>query len=255
MSSILVTGSARGLGFGLVQLLASKPASEVKLIFASARKPNDALDKVAASHPGRVHLIELEVADAESAQKAAEKVETILKEHKATLDVLVNNAGVLTYSPEGVQTMPVTDLEEMFRINVFGVQIVTTAFLPLLRKGKGKKVVNISTGLGSLTLGAHFTMFPAPAYKISKAAANMLTIQWANDFGKEGFSFVALSPGWVKTDMGTEQAELTVDQSVNGILQVINKIDGSFNGKFLDVEVRGWEPTPVSSYNGGAIPW
>ncbi|KAH8804313.1 short-chain dehydrogenase-like protein [Flagelloscypha sp. PMI_526] len=255
MSSILVTGAARGLGFGLVQLLASKPASEVKLIFASARKPNDALNKLAAANPGRVHLIELEVADAGSVQKAAKKVETVLNEHKATLDVLVNNAAILNYSPEGVQTMAVADLEETFRINVVGIQIVTTEFLSLLKKGKGKKVVNISSPLGSLTLGTHLTMFTTPAYKVSKAAVNMLTVQWANDFGKDGFSFIALSPGWVKTDMGTDQAELSVDQSVNGILQAITNTDASSNGKFLDIEVKGWEPTPLNSYTGGAIPW
>ncbi|KAH8804163.1 short-chain dehydrogenase-like protein [Flagelloscypha sp. PMI_526] len=255
MSSVLVTGAARGLGLGLVQLLASKPTSEINLIFASARKPNEALTKLAAAHPGRVHVIALEVSDVASVQKAAKQVETVLDEHKATLDVLVNNAGVLNTSPDGVQTMTGLDLEETFRINVVGTHIVTTEFLPLLKKGTGKKIISISSPLASLTLAPHLTMFRSPAYKISKTAVNMLTVQWANDFGKEGFTFLALSPGWVKTDMGSDEAELTVEQSVNGILRVIKQSDSSSNGKFFDVEVEGWKPTPISAYQGGEIAW
>ncbi|KAH8828642.1 short-chain dehydrogenase-like protein [Flagelloscypha sp. PMI_526] len=253
MSSILVTGAARGLGFGLVQLLASKPTSEVNLIFASARRAGDDLVKLAAANPGRVHLIEIEVTDVTSVQNAAKKVERILAERNATLDVLVNNAGIMNSTPDGIQAM--TDLEDTFRINVVGTHIVTTEFLPLLKKGKGKKVINISTGVGSFALAPYLAIFPTPAYKISKTAVNMLTVQWANDFGKEGFTFFALSPGWVKTDMGSDKAELTVEQSVNGIFKRINESDSTLNGKFLDIDVEGWEPTPMSAYNGGEIPW
>ncbi|KAH8828641.1 short-chain dehydrogenase-like protein [Flagelloscypha sp. PMI_526] len=253
MSSILVTGSARGLGLGLVQLLASKPLSEVNLIFASARKPSDALVKLAAANPGRVHLVGVEVADVVSVQNAVKKVEDILAEHKATLDVLVNNAGIMNTTPDGIQTM--TDLEDTFRVNVVGTHIVTTEFLPLLKKGKGKKIVNISSPVGSLAIAPHLTIFPTPAYKISKTALNMLTVQWANDFGKEGFTIIPLSPGWVKTDMGSDKAELTVEQSVKGIFKRIHESDSTLNGKFLDIDVEGWVPTPMGSYNGGEIPW
>ncbi|KAH8828640.1 short-chain dehydrogenase-like protein [Flagelloscypha sp. PMI_526] len=253
MSSILVTGSGRGIGLGLIQLLASKPSSEVNLIFASARKPSDGLIKLAIANPGRVHLVDIEVTDVASVQNAVKKVETVLTEHKATLDVLVNNAGVMNVSPDGIQTM--TDLEDTFRINVVGTHNVTAAFLPLLKKGKGKKVINISSPMGSLVIAPHLMAFPIPAYKISKSALNMLTVQWANDFGKEGFTIFSLSPGWVKTDMGSDKAELTVEQSVKAIFKRINEGDSTLNGKFLDVDVEGWEPTSMNVYNGAEISW
>ncbi|KAH8828645.1 short-chain dehydrogenase-like protein [Flagelloscypha sp. PMI_526] len=253
MSSILVTGTARGLGLGLVQLLVSKPLSEVNLIFASTRKPSDALVKLTAANQGRIHLVDLDVADDISVQNAATNVEAILTERKATLDVLVNNAAIMNRTTDDIQTM--NNLEETFRVNVIGTHIVTTEFLPLLKKGKGKKIINISSPVGSLTIAPHLTMFQTPAYKISKAALNMLTVQWANDFGKEGFSVFALSPGWVKTVMGTDNAELTVEQSVKAILQSIQQSDSTSNGKFLDINVEGWVHTRLNSYKGGEIPW
>jgi NAD(P)-dependent dehydrogenase (short-subunit alcohol dehydrogenase family) len=105
MSSFLITGAGRGLGFGLVERLASQPASEVKLVIASARKTSDALTKLAAANPGRVFIVTLEVTDVPSVQKAAEQVRAILKEHNATLDVLFNNAGILNRLPNSVLAM------------------------------------------------------------------------------------------------------------------------------------------------------
>ena len=104
------------------------------------------------------------------------------------------------------------DLQESFMVNVMGVHWTTQAFLPLLQKGKLKKVANMyahlsvsphcnahmmnsSTTLGSTTLAPFMHFMPAPSYKISKAAMNALTVQYALDFEKEGFAFIALAPG------------------------------------------------------------
>ncbi|KAH8828995.1 short-chain dehydrogenase-like protein [Flagelloscypha sp. PMI_526] len=254
MSSYLITGASRGLGLGLVQLLASKPISEVGLIFASGRKPSETLSELIETNPGRVHFIELEISDKISVEKAVKQVETILEEHKATLDVLVNNAAILNYTPDGVDTM--SDLSETLNINVVGTHLVTAGFLPLLKKGNAKKVANVSSTLGSLALSAKFAHMPSPAYKISKAATNMLTRQYAHDLAKDEFSVFCLSPGWVKTDMGSEDAELSVEQSVSAILEIITNADKNSNGKFFDIHVPGWEDAPgLNQYPGGEPAW
>ncbi|KAH8823889.1 hypothetical protein DL96DRAFT_241356 [Flagelloscypha sp. PMI_526] len=248
-TSYLITGSSRGLGLGLANLLALKPKSEVSHIFATARKPSAALTKLVDANRGRVHFVELEVTDADSIRNAAKRVEDILVEHNGVLDVLVNNAGILNLTPDGVETM--SDLSETLNINVVGMHLVTAGFLPLLRKGTGKKIVNVSSTMGSLAYSHALKHQRAPAYKISKAAANMLTLQYAHDLEKDGFSVVCLSPGWVKTDMGSEQADLTVDQSVNAVFEIISHVDSGSNGKFFNIRVPGWE----DRYPGGEPAW
>ncbi|KAH8828829.1 short-chain dehydrogenase-like protein [Flagelloscypha sp. PMI_526] len=254
MSSYLITGSTRGLGLGLVQFLSSKPSSEVSHVFATGRKPSESLTKLIEANPDRVRFVELEVSNASSVHKAVKEVEDILSAHKATLDVLINNAAIANFTPNGVETM--SDLQETLNVNVIGMHLVTAGFLPLLRKGKGKKIANVSSNLGSMTLSPQWSQFPAPAYKISKAATNMLTSQYANDLVKEEFSVFSYNPGWVKTDMGSQAADLSVEQSVTAIFDIISRANIESSGKFFQVHVPGWENAPgLNQYGGGELPW
>ncbi|KAH8824578.1 dehydrogenase [Flagelloscypha sp. PMI_526] len=254
MNSYLITGSSRGLGLALVQLLASKPASEVSHVFATARKPNDALTKVIAAHPDKVHFIELDVVDAGSVQKAAKQVEGILEANSATLDVLVNNAGISNTSPNGFEN--VTDLEDILKVNVLAPHLVTAAFLPLLRKSQVKKIINVSTGGASIGMcHMHHKWMHAHAYKVSKAALSMLTVQYSLDLGEEGFCVIALAPGWAKTDMGGNDAHLTVEQCINGMYGIISRVKKEDNGKFLNNSVKHEVPELDDMYSGQEIPW
>ncbi|KAH8828824.1 short-chain dehydrogenase-like protein [Flagelloscypha sp. PMI_526] len=255
MSSYLITGSTRGIGLGLVQFLSSKPTSEVSHIFASGRKLSEDLARLIEANPNRVHFIELEVADASSISNAVADIERILSAHNATLDVLVNNAAISNFTPGGVETM--TDLPEILNINVIGMHLVIAAFLPLLRKGKGKKIANASSNFGSVSLSGKLSFVPVPAYTVSKAAVNMLTNQYAHALAKEEFTVFCYNPGWVKTDMGGSQdADLTVEQSVSAIFDIISRADKESNGKFLQVHVKGWENAPgLNQYPGGELPW
>ncbi|KAH8828830.1 dehydrogenase [Flagelloscypha sp. PMI_526] len=218
MSTYLITGSTRGIGL-------------VSHIFASGRRPSEGLAKLAQANPDRVHFVELEVTNASSINNAVKQVEQILSVHEATLDILINNAGIMNYTPNGVETM--SDLGETLNINVTGTHLVTAAFLPLLREGKNKKLVNVSSVFGSLADSGKYVQFPTPAYKISKAAMNMLTRQYANDLAKDGFSVFCLSPGWVKTDLGSKYADLTIDESVTAVFDIVSSANTDSNGKFL----------------------
>lgn len=103
MASFLITGAGRGFGLALTQELASRPASEVSVIVASTRKPSADLDAVGKSSGGRVAIVHFDVVDEASIKKAVPEVEKVLG--GKGLDVLVNNAGIAQYAPDGVKSM------------------------------------------------------------------------------------------------------------------------------------------------------
>ncbi|KAL8765506.1 MAG: hypothetical protein Q9209_007440 [Squamulea sp. 1 TL-2023] len=253
MSSYLVTGASRGFGLALAYQLASLPASDVIKIFATARGDAPALEELANKSPGRVLFVQLDVTDEASIKQAAAKVEANLEGRG--LDVLINNAGVCQYAADGIKSMD--NLAESFTINVLGVHWVTRTFLPLLQKGTQKKVANISSTLGSITLSHMAHYLPAPAYKISKAAMNSLTVQYALDYEKEGFTFMAISPGWMKTELGGgEMADLTAEEGAKASLDLIIRPGQELNGQYPTVLVKGWEKAEgLSRYDGSSSPW
>ncbi|KAH7347018.1 short-chain dehydrogenase/reductase SDR [Pyrenochaeta sp. MPI-SDFR-AT-0127] len=259
MSSFLVTGASRGIGLSLVTHLASKPISEVSKVFASARSQSDALTNIISKAQGRVEFVELEVASLESVTSASVAVGKSLDGRG--LDVLINNAGVMPYTSGGIKNMftltPVSraDLDKVLKINVGGVNSVIHAFLPLLRKGDVKKIINVSTTLGSIAMSSIYRQQPTPAYKISKAALNMLTVQYALDLEDAGFTVLAICPGWVRTDLGTDAAHLSVDDSVNSIIDIIKRAGTHQSGKFLTVDVPGTILHGRELYDGSERPW
>jgi NAD(P)-dependent dehydrogenase (short-subunit alcohol dehydrogenase family) len=140
MASYLITGAGRGLGLELVtQLLALEP-SKVSTVFATTRSsPSKALQDLIDKSKGRVVHIPLAVTDKSSIDKAVNLVDEKLA--GKGLDVVINNAGIQPFSPEGIASMD--NLREALEINVEAVHNVTAAFLPLLRKSQLKKVVNM----------------------------------------------------------------------------------------------------------------
>lgn len=103
MASYLITGSSRGIGFAVASFLAAKPATEISKVFASARSESAGLKELVAKSDGRVEYVQLDVTSEESARKAARQVEQSL--NGKGLDVLINNAGAMTFIPGGIQTM------------------------------------------------------------------------------------------------------------------------------------------------------
>lgn len=138
---------------------------------------------------------------------------------------------------------PKQEYVRIFETNVGGVSDVTQAFLPLLRKGPTKKILNISSVLGSITNIA--TANPGghgSAYDVSKTALNMLTKLFANHLAEENFIVYATHPGWVKTDMGGDSAPVEQVDSIAGMLKVLDNIQHQDNGSFYN-------------YTGSKIEW
>ncbi|TVY55002.1 C-factor [Lachnellula cervina] len=258
MASYLITGASRGLGFELARQLLSLPASQVNKVFATTRADAPGLAELAQKSSGRLVVVKLDVTKEATIKEAAKEVEADLAGRG--LDVLINNAGKMPWTPNGVATMD--DLEDTFITNVLGVHRVTQAFFPLLQKGKLKKVANISSTLGSIALAPQYAAGPAPAYKITKTALNSLTVQYALGYEKEGFTFFAVSPGeadlslkWLKTDLGSQNADLSVEVGAKAALDKIIGAGKEQNGQFLNIKIEGWEKTGPNQYDGVNPPW
>ena len=218
MATYLVTGASRGIGLELTKQLLELPASQVSKVFALTRSsPSGPLQALIQKSPNRAVSILASVDDTESVRKAAREIETQLG--TSGLDVLINNAGITSFSPGGSRTIPPEQLADVFNVHVTGAQRMISAFMPLLEKGEQKKVVNMyallcyqfslrgvgfgavltlddsSSSMGSISLCKSYRCAPSQAYKVSKAALHMLNAQYAMEHADAGFTFLCVSPG------------------------------------------------------------
>nr|XP_020653499.1 uncharacterized protein LOC110081264 isoform X2 [Pogona vitticeps] len=245
--SVLVTGANRGIGLELVKQLLGLPKPP-QWVFATCRDPQGAgaqeLKKLASKHANLV-ILQLEATDEGSIKAAAKEAEARLAGKGLTL--LINNAGVMP--PSTLDSVTQEDMLSVYRINVLGPMEVTKAFLPLLtmaaqqsnEKGLSSRraaVINVSSIGGSIGNPPSFQTFPVIAYRCSKTALNMLTRCQALEYKGRGILCVAIHPGWVKTDLGTDKATLDVGDSVRGILRVISSLCEEHAGRVVDWQGR-----------------
>lgn len=147
------------------------------------------------------------------------------------LDILINNAGINTNRSMTLQELEWQDIAQHFNVNVGGAFLVAKALYPLIKKGRQKKIINISSKLASIELNGGHSI----PYSVSKAGLNMLTKNQALEYKDDGVAVVSLNPGWVKTDMGGEEAPANVEDSASQVLQVMDSLELSRSGQFIDV--------------------
>ena len=129
------------------------------------------------------------------------------------LDILVNNAGIVVRPVHPPSETPVSEMRETLETNVFGVIAVTNMMLPLLRRSRARRIVNLTSDLGSITKASSDPAFPQLlAYNPSKAALNAVTVTYANELRDHGILVNAVSPGSVATDQNGHRGVLTPDQ-------------------------------------------
>ena len=228
----LVTGANRGLGLELVRQLLGRHCHVV----ATCRQPGKAtaLNTLSGEHPGRLHVLPLDVADPRSRAELVRELPLVTDEE--SLHLLINNAGVLRGGERFGQVVP-ADLDASFHTNAAGPFLLTQALAP--RLAEGGVVANISSEVGSIGLRQEFR---TPSYAIGKAAQNMATSLLAQALSTRHVTVVALHPGWVRTDMGGQNAALSVEESAAGLLHVIDRLTPDDSGSFLD-----WQ--------GQSLPW
>jgi NAD(P)-dependent dehydrogenase (short-subunit alcohol dehydrogenase family) len=236
---VLVTGGNRGIGKEVCRQLADLGDDfQVLLACRDVRKGQDALNDL--GNPATVRPIQLDVTSETSIAHAKAVIE---KEYGGVLDVLVNNAGI---NFDAHQTPSMADLEyvqETLDTNLLGPWKCTQGFLPLLQKSKNARIVNVSSGSGSITdmmsSSSTSTGGTTPAYSISKAALNALTVQFAKEFPSMRIN--AVCPGWVATDMGGPHAPAPVEQGGCSVMwAILLDQSGPTGGNFLHGKPVPW---------------
>ncbi len=227
---VLVTGANRGIGLEFVRQLLARGDRVV----ATCREPGKAavLNTLAGEHPGRLHVLPLDVSEPKAHAQLARELPLVLGEvgdhGEGTLDLLVNNAGVL-HSGERFGALGAAHLEHSFRVNAMGPLLLSQALAPLL--ADGARIANLSSQLGSI---GNLGRFGTASYNISKAAQNMVTALLAKALAERGIVVLALHPGWVQTQMGGKDAEITPGDAVAGLLETIDAATASMSGGFFD---------------------
>ena len=236
----LVTGANQGIG---LQIATDLAAAGLTVLLASRNLDRG---KAAAQNiAGDVHPIQLDVTDDSSIRAAAAQVETQF----GRLDVLVNNAAISRANGAETETMadyierskatliPVDEVRTIWETNVFGVLAVTQAFVPLLRKSSAARIVNVSSGLGSLAINAAPNPYRAtfnPGYGASKTALNAITLAFAIELEAEGIKVNAVTPGYTSTALnnyeGTETLEQGAAEAVRVALLGSEGPTGTFTG-------------------------
>ena len=233
----LVTGGNKGIGKQITKELAEQGHT----VYLGARKPEAgiaAADELKAF--GDVRFVQIDINDSASQQAAAKQI----KADTGYLDGLINNAGIIV--DYGMASdVSIESLRQTFETNVFGTIMVTQTMLPLLRAGEHKSIVNLSTGLGSITQHGDpswpFYSTTPMAYNASKSALNMFTVLLAKELRAEGFRVNAVSPGWIATDLGGASAPGTVEDGAAIAVKTAQEGPDGATGMFLTT--------------GGVIPW
>lgn len=234
----LVTGANKGIGKEISRQLSINGI--LVLMGARDRERGEKAVAELRSKALPVEFIELDVTSQASVDRAAAEV---LRRY-GQLDILVNNAGIRDDWCPGSE-VPVDLLQKTFETNVIGAFRVTKALLPLLRKSNRGRIVNMSSGLGSLTWNAD-PHSPLPsrhmslAYSSSKAALNMITVQLGNELKDAGIKVNSADPGFTATDMNQHRGTKTVEQgAATPVRLALLADDGPTAGVFGD---RGPEP-------------
>jgi NAD(P)-dependent dehydrogenase (short-subunit alcohol dehydrogenase family) len=220
---VVVTGASRGIGLEFTRQLAARGDRVVAAVRDPARASE--LASLAAGARAAVSVHRLDVTDDASVQAFAAEV------GDEPVDLLINNAGVFGGSHQSLGDVDFDDAIATYEINALGPLRLTFALLPAIRRGAGKKIAHLTSGMGSIgdnRSGGDY------AYRMSKAALNMAAVTLARDLAVEKIISFVINPGWVKTDMGGARAPTEVTDSVAGMLGMIDGATADSSGRFLN---------------------
>ncbi|MFC5831244.1 SDR family NAD(P)-dependent oxidoreductase [Nonomuraea insulae] len=228
MTTTLITGANKGLGFETARRLIAA-GHTVYVGSRDAERGRLAAERLGARH------VRLDVTDDASVAAAVTAVEA-----GGGLDVLVNNAGIEARKDDGgvfgAAEVTADLMRTTFETNVFGLVRVTHAFLPLLRRSPSPVVVNVSSGLASLTgvttEGSPAYAYPGVAYPASKSAVNMVTVQFAKAF--PGMRINAVEPGFTATDLNGRTGTQTVEEGAEIIVRMAQVGPDGPTGGYVD---------------------
>jgi len=226
MSTVLITGANRGIGLAFVGAY----AADGWHVHAACRAPEQARELNAVE--GEVQVHGLDVTDEHSVAELARDLEDI------SLDVLINNAGVGGGDGRSFGDLDYAMFAHVLDVNVFGPLRMAEAFTPHLERDRGGVLANVTSGLGSIRNNTGGMI----KYRTSKTALNQAMVTVAHELIDRGIVTILVHPGWVRTRMGGDHANLAPEESVEGMRQVIARARPADNGRFF-------------RYDGSDLPW
>lgn len=232
MTTTLITGANRGIGLEFVR----QYAQDGWQVIACCRQPNkaDHLNRISDQFPGHISIFALDVADHQQIEQLSRSLAS------KPIDLLINNAGVYPPSDNGgFGNIDYAAWAKTFQINTMAPLKMTEAFINQISNSKLKLIATITSKMGSIDDNQRGGSY---IYRSSKTAVNMVGKSLAIDLKPRGITSVLLHPGWVKTDMGGQDALITAEQSVSGMRNILNRLTVADSGKFL-------------AYDGQSIPW
>jgi len=232
MKKVLITGANKSIGFETARQLL-KRGYYIYLGSRNLKNGLEAVEKLKAEGLNEVEAIQMDVSDSESVKAAHAEI----GKKTEVLDVLINNAGISGGLPQTATDTDIAVFKEVFDTNLFGVILVTQAFMDLLQKSPQPRIVNVTSGLGSLTLHndptwKYYTVKSA-VYNTSKASLNMYTITLAYELRDTNFKVNAVDPGYTATDFNHHSGPGTVEDAAARLVKsAMIDADGP-TGKFF----------------------
>jgi NAD(P)-dependent dehydrogenase (short-subunit alcohol dehydrogenase family) len=218
METVVITGANRGIGLGLTRRFLEAG----KRVIATSRAPGASRELGSLASYGPLSVFPLEVTDADSVAALASRLSG------ETVDVLVNNAGVMGGARQGIGEMDYEAWLHAFAVNTLAPFRLATALREPLKRSRRPRLVTLSSQMGSF--GRRSAGFYA--YRSSKAALNKVMQVLAVELEKDGIIVCPVHPGWVRTEMGGSGAELSVEESVTGLFQLIETMTPAHSGRF-----------------------
>ena len=229
MTTVVITGTARGLGFCLAEAYLRQGATVIGLDRA------EQTSELPKTYGDRFRPIHCDITDEALVRRAAEETARFA----SAVDLLINNAAIYLEKPfTDANEFDADMARRTFDVNAVGPLLVTKHFLALVLAGSGKKIVNISSEAGSVSQNWRSREY---AYCMSKAAVNMQSVILQQRVKDDGVKVLAIQPGWMRTAMGGADADLDPSESARGIVEVIacnSALDGPM---YLDYTGKAWE--------------
>ena len=217
MTTILITGAARGIGRALCEDALRRGWDVIGSVRHAA-----AAKALEAELGSGFQALAFDVTNTDAVAKAALELDR-------PIDILINNAGIIGPERQSTLDMDFAGFAETLAINVLAPLRIAQAFLPHLKRSESPRLMTVSSGMGSMSYASSDHL----AYRASKAAVNRITQGLATDLKRSGIAVVSIHPGWVRTDMGGRGADIEADESARGILDIAEELDLARTGKFL----------------------
>lgn len=235
----LVTGASKGIGQEVARRLAE--AGLTVLVGSRDEARGEALAAELREAGGDAQAVVIDLLRPETLHAAAYWI----GRYHMRLDVLVNNAGITDPRDGAPEKASIEAVERVFATNFFGTLRVTQAMLPWLSRSDEARIVNVSSGLGSLAFNGdpdwEHAAFKLIGYNASKAAVNMMTVQLAHTLRESGIMVNSVDPGYTATDLNGHRGRQTVAEAAESVVSLVTATQGPVSGQFLSRE--------------GALPW